>query len=135
MHLQLPPVRGNELSEGLPVPAWAASIGSAVIAASSPTPRRASRERHANSTALWTPGRHCLCHGGGECAWLARCPRGCGPARVRLRWVQSGSARGSPKIGSALLSGNPVIALIWLPARVSTRIPLAWATGACGSRM
>jgi len=35
---------------------------------------------------------------------------------------------------SALLSGNLLMALIWLPARVSTSIPLAWATGACGSR-
>ena len=36
---------------------------------------------------------------------------------------------------SAPSSGKPVTALIWLPARVSTSIPLAWATGACGSRM
>jgi GrpB-like predicted nucleotidyltransferase (UPF0157 family) len=49
--------------------------------------------------------------------------------------VRSGSVRGSPKMRSALLSGNPVKALIWWPARVSTSIPLARATGACGSRM
>ena len=43
---------------------------------------------------------------------LAHLKRGCGvrtggPARVRLRWVQSGSVRESPKM-RALLSGNPV---------------------------
>jgi divalent metal cation (Fe/Co/Zn/Cd) transporter len=29
---------------------------------------------------------------------------------------------------------KPVMALIWLSARVSTNIPVAWATGACRSR-
>ena len=33
---------------------------------------------------------------------------------------------------SAPVSRNPVIALIWLPARVSTNIPLACAIGAFG---
>jgi tetratricopeptide (TPR) repeat protein len=48
---------------------------------------------------------------------------------------QSGSVRGSPKMRSMLLSGNPVTVLTWLPARVSTIIPLACETGARGSRM
>src|SRR5262245_60341715 len=69
-----------------------------------------------------------------ERTWLTGGRRGSGPAGVRPRRVQSGSVRGSPKMRSALLSMNPVIALIWLPARVSTMIPLACATGACGSR-
>ncbi len=48
--------------------------------------------------------------------------RGCWPAG-QAGWVQSGSVRGNPKMRSALLSGNPVTALIRLPARVSTSIP------------
>ena len=49
--------------------------------------------------------------------------------------VQPARVWGSPKMRVALLSGNPVTALIWLPARVSTSIPLAPATGAFGSRI
>ena len=45
-----------------------------------------------------------------------------------------GQRSGSPKLRSALLSGKPVAALIWLPARVSTSMPLARATGTSGSR-
>jgi hypothetical protein len=49
-------------------------------------------------------------------------------------WVQSGSVPGSPKRRSTLLSGKPVTTLTWLPATVSTSIPAALETGACGSR-
>ena len=49
--------------------------------------------------------------------------------------VQSGSVRGRPKRRGEPLSGKPVTTLIWSPARVSTSIPLACETGACGSRM
>ena len=65
------------------------------------------------------------------CPCSSRMGAGAGPREC----AQSGSVRGRPKMRSALVPGKAVMALIWLPERVSTRIPLAWAIGACGSRM
>jgi len=92
--------------------------------------------RHRHAGGLGAPARPCSAGGvaGSDRALLtgysSRMRAGAGPREC----AQSGSVRGSPKADSGLLPKKPVMALIWLPARVSTRMPLACAIGACWSR-